>query len=144
MTSPPIPPNFSHRIWTIHRNDLIEQWGGQFPPSPPRGAATDPKLECYGTDREGAIKDAFLAGIISPSVRQRLLESDNLTFVFDKARSQEETQRNAEQITGACSSFTPISSNAAAINATASKTTKEQCLTIDEENLAAVLKKCYF
>ena len=40
MTSPPIPPNFSHRIWTIHRNDLIEQWGGQFPPSPPRGAAT--------------------------------------------------------------------------------------------------------
>ena len=51
MTSPPIPPKFSHRIWTIHRNDLIEQWGGQFPPSPPRGAATDlAGLSCYETD----------------------------------------------------------------------------------------------
>ena len=47
MTSPPIPPNFSHRIWTIHRNDLIEQWGGQFPPSPPRGAATDLQFRMF-------------------------------------------------------------------------------------------------
>ena len=39
MTSPPIPPNFSHRIRTIYRNDLIEQWGDSSP-SPPRGAAT--------------------------------------------------------------------------------------------------------
>ena len=61
--------------------------------------------------REGANKDAFIAGIVSPSVRQRLL--------------------------------TPVSSNAAAINATASET-KEQCLTIDEENLAAVREMCYF
>ena len=95
--------------------------------------------------REGAIRDAFIAGITSPSVRQRLLESDNLTLqhVFDKARSLEEAQRNAEQITGTYPSFTSVSSNAAAINATGSET-KEQCLTIDEENVAAVREKCYF
>ena len=43
----PPPTNFSHRIWTIHKNDLIEQWGGQFPPSPPRGAATDGEFSVF-------------------------------------------------------------------------------------------------
>ena len=64
---------------------------------------------------EGTIRDAFIAGITSPSVRRRLLESDNLTLqhVFDKARSLEEAQRNAEKITGTCPLLTPVSSNAA-------------------------------
>ena len=91
--------------------------------------------------RRDAIEDAFIAGIISPTVRQRLLESNNLTLrhVFDKASLLED----AEQMTRTCPSFTPVFSRAAAINATASKT-KEQCLTIDKENLAPVREKCYF
>ena len=41
MTSPPHTAKFFSSDLAIHRNDLIEKWGGQFPPSPPRGAATD-------------------------------------------------------------------------------------------------------
>ena len=57
-----------------------------------------------------------------------------MQHVFDKARSLEEAQGNAKQITGTCPSFMPVSSNAAMINATALET-KQQCLIIDEKNL---------
>ena len=73
-----------------------------------------------------------------------LLESNNLTLqhVFNKARLLE-AQRNAEEITGTCLSVTQGFSKAAVINATVSET-KEQCFTIDEENLAAAREKCSF
>ena len=48
--------------------------------------------------KEEAIRDAFIGGIISNEIRQRLLEDSNLTLqvAFEKARSLETAQRNAE------------------------------------------------
>ena len=48
--------------------------------------------------KEEAIRDAFIGGIISNKIRQRLLEDSNLTVqvAFKKARSLETAQRNAE------------------------------------------------
>ena len=48
--------------------------------------------------KEEAIRDAFIAGIISNEIRQRLLEDSNLTLqvAFEKARSLETAQRNAK------------------------------------------------
>ena len=74
-----------------------------------------------------------------------LLESDNLTMQhgFERTRSREEAQRNAEEIIGTCPSVSLVFSNAAAINATASET-KKQCFIIVGENVAAVREKCCF
>ena len=48
--------------------------------------------------KEEAIRDAFIAGVISSDIRKRLLENDNLTLqaALDKARSLETAQKNAE------------------------------------------------
>ena len=48
--------------------------------------------------KEEAIRDAFIGGIFSNEIRQRLLEDSNLTLqvAFEKARSLETAQRNAE------------------------------------------------
>ena len=48
--------------------------------------------------KEEAIRDAFIGGIISNEIRQRLLEDSNLTLqvAFEKARSLETAQRNAK------------------------------------------------
>ena len=49
--------------------------------------------ECQDT----AIRDAFIAGMHSANIRQRLLEGSDLklTSVYDKARSLDDAQRNA-------------------------------------------------
>ena len=49
-------------------------------------------------NREAAIRDAFISGITSSYIRQRLLEESELELagIFDKARSSEDAQRNAE------------------------------------------------
>ena len=49
--------------------------------------------------RQQAIRDAFVAGIHSASIRQRLIESENMNLqrIIDRARSLEEAQRNAEK-----------------------------------------------
>ena len=48
--------------------------------------------------KEEAIRDAFIGGLVSNEIRQRLLENNNLTLqaAFDKARSLETAQKNAE------------------------------------------------
>ena len=48
--------------------------------------------------KEEAIRNAVIGGIISSNIRQRLLEDNNLTLqaAFDKARSLETAQKNAE------------------------------------------------
>ena len=48
--------------------------------------------------KEAAIRDAFITGIGSPYIRQRLLEDNELRLnhVFNKARSLHEAQKNAE------------------------------------------------
>jgi len=51
--------------------------------------------------RNASIRDAFIAGLCSPYIRQRLLE-DNVTEIwaaFDKARSLDDAQRNAQSYT---------------------------------------------
>ena len=48
--------------------------------------------------KEAAIRDAFITGLGSPYIRQRLLEDNELRLnhVFNKARSLHEAQKNAE------------------------------------------------
>ena len=48
--------------------------------------------------KEAAIRDAFIAGLRSSHIRQRLLEDNQLQLinVFDKARSLHEAQKNAD------------------------------------------------
>ena len=48
--------------------------------------------------KEEAIRYAFIGGLVSNEIRQRLLENNNLTLqaAFDKARSLETAQKNAE------------------------------------------------
>ena len=55
------------------------------------------------TYREETIRDAFIAGISSNDIRQRLLESEKfeLQAIFDKARSLDVAQKSAERITSA-------------------------------------------
>ena len=49
-------------------------------------------------NREAAIRDAFIAGLSSGYIKQRLLEENTLELrtVFDKAQSLEDAQKNAE------------------------------------------------
>ena len=48
--------------------------------------------------REELIRDAFINGLFSPAIRQRLLESDTLSLqiVYDKANSLDLAQKNAD------------------------------------------------
>ena len=59
---------------------------------------------------EESIRDAFITGLRSPSIRQRLLENNTLDLkaIFDEARSLELAMRNSESY-----SSTPSSVNAA-------------------------------
>ena len=47
--------------------------------------------------RDEMLRDAFINGLLSPEIRQRLLENDKLTMdsAFDKASSMDVAQRNA-------------------------------------------------
>ena len=49
--------------------------------------------------RQEGIRDAFVAGILSNAIRQRLLESENMTLtqILDSARSLEAAQSNSEK-----------------------------------------------
>ena len=55
------------------------------------GSVQNFSVETAAQHREGAIRDAFIAKVIPPTVRQRLLESNNFTLqhAFDKASSLE-------------------------------------------------------
>ena len=48
--------------------------------------------------REELIRDAFIKGLFSPAIRQRLLESDTLSLqiAYDKANSLDLAQKNAD------------------------------------------------
>ena len=71
--------------------------------------------------REEGIRDAFIAGIMSNAIRQRLLESENLDLnsVIAKARSLEAEQINAVRFGLKCSDL--ASYNTAAINGASSE-----------------------
>ena len=61
---------------------------------------------------EDSILNAFVSGISSNFIRQRLLENDTLTLsaAFNQARTLEVAQRNAENYQSQSQSFTPVSS----------------------------------
>ena len=65
---------------------------------------------------EESIRDAFIAGIGSNDIRQRLLEqTDNLANIFDKARSLEQAYKNNEQFSNSLDHMNTASINAMTI-----------------------------
>ena len=52
---------------------------------------------------EESIRDAFISGLLSPSIRQRLLENKTLDLatMFDQARALDSAQKNSESYNGA-------------------------------------------
>ena len=59
--------------------------------------------------RQEGIRDAFMAGLMSNHIRQRLLESENinLQYILDKARSLDAAQKNSEEFSIAQAGFKP-------------------------------------
>ena len=80
--------------------------------------------------REESIQNAFITGLRSPSIRQRLLENNTLDLktVFDQARSLELAMRNSES----------YSSLPSSVNAAVPPATTEDQEEIDPGTLAAL------
>jgi len=95
--------------------------------------------------RGGAIRDAFIAGISSASIRQRLLESENLDLqhIFDKAKSLDEAQQNAEVISES-RPISSVSNNVAAMTPSDQITEPRERNISEAETVAVLTKKCYF
>ena len=89
--------------------------------------------------KEEAIRDAFIGGIISNEIRQRLLEDSNLTLQV--ARSLETAQRNAE-------SYQFVSPSAEHIAKVQSCAEDKKLEDLDRSHLedysAATAEKCVF
>ena len=98
--------------------------------------------------KEEAIRDAFIGGLISKDIRQRLLENHELTLAeaYEKARSLELAQKNAESYNAGYSQQTVSLCNSAETPATSKETTKTSELSYDASSLctAAVTEKCMF
>ena len=94
---------------------------------------------------EESIRDAFISGLSSPLIRQRLLENKtlDLTSAFDQARSLEDAQRNSELY----SLQIPHGTVAASVDSSDLGKTQED-VTYESPNIAAssstVAEKCYF
>ena len=92
--------------------------------------------------KEAAIRDAFMAGLRSSHIRQRLLEDNQLQLnnVFDKARSLHEARKNAECYSAGSSAegIASVSSTDVAVafdsNNKFSREIQGNCLTIKREN----------
>ena len=91
--------------------------------------------------RNASIPDAFIVGICSSYIRQRLSE-DNVTELqaaFDKARSLDHAQRNAQSYTS--SSLAIYANNSLAVNPTGS----DQHTSVNQpECLATETQQCFF
>ena len=90
--------------------------------------------------KKKAIRDAFIGGILSNEIRQQLLEDHNLSLkkAFDKARSLEIAQENAEAYCVGPSQLAIPSQTIAKIESKLS-----ECLS-DEEHSAAIIRKCKY
>ena len=89
--------------------------------------------------REESIRDAFITGLRSPSIRERLLENNTLDLktMFDQARSLELAMRNSES----------YSSPPSSVNAAVPPAATEDQEQIDPGTLAAVgsdTSTCFF
>ena len=89
-------------------------------------------------NQEAAIRDAFIAGLSSGYIRQRLLEDAALELqaVFDKARSLDDAQRNVE-IYSSRSEITPGT-------LAACETSSETEMHSELECLAVKRLQCFF
>ena len=87
--------------------------------------------------KEEAVRDAFIAGISSNEIRQRLLEDHNLSLqnAFDKARSLEIAQKNAQAYFTNSTQLINSSKSIASINS--------EDVSFDE-HVAAVIEKCVY
>ena len=90
--------------------------------------------------KKEAIRDAFISGILSNKIRQRLLEDHNLSLqnAFDKARSLEIAQKNAETYCVGPSQLVIPSKTIANM-----KPKLAECSS-DEEHIAAIIRKCKY
>ena len=93
--------------------------------------------------RDEMSRDAFINGLLSPEIRQRLLENDKLTMdsAFDKASSMDVAQRNA-------SAYSSLVSHVAAASAPPPPPQALESGTTELSSLAATHPrkqfKCYF
>ena len=109
-------------------------------------------VDCNHTDstsaqiKEAAIRDAFISGLQSGLIRQRILEDNNvlrLNDVFDRARRLEDARRNA-------SSYEIVQSRRLAENTAALRANKDEKLTekkkLTNAESCSVLKQasCFF
>ena len=80
-------------------------------------------------NREAAIRDAFIAGLSSGYIRQRLLEENALELrtVFDKAQSLEDAQKNAESYVMPTSKVQDVDPIAACNSSAISSALKTSC-----------------
>ena len=80
-------------------------------------------------NREAAIRDAFIAGLSSGHIRQRLLEENALELrtVFDKAQSLEDAQKNAESYVMPTSKVQDVDPIAACNSSAISSALKTSC-----------------
>ncbi|XP_045139442.1 uncharacterized protein LOC123520861 [Portunus trituberculatus] len=100
------------------------------------------------TYTEEAVRDAFITGLTSPNIRQRLLEKDSLTLseAIQLARSLDSAQRNAEEyssptVPGSLPTAAPVIATTDAVSATPLSPTSQTSAAA-----AAVSKvgTCYF
>ena len=87
--------------------------------------------------KEEAIRDAFISGILSNEIRQRLLEDHDLSLqnAFDKARSLEIAQKNAEAYCVGPSQLVIPSKTIAKMESKLAECSS------DEEHSAAIIRK---
>ena len=102
--------------------------------------------------REELVRDAFINGLLSPPIRQRLLENQKLTLseAFDQARSLDSAQRNSAMYDPsrfmAASTSTQISEDIATPDVTLISSPKKDSRKNENTTLAAVktIKNCWF
>ena len=98
--------------------------------------------------RQQAIRDAFVAGIYSASIRQRLLESANMNLqrIIDRARLLEGAQRNAEKFRAPNleASFTAATTSHALDQVSETSSTADRNVSTSGLCGAAQSTKCFF
>ena len=94
--------------------------------------------------KEEAIRDAFIGGVLSNNIRQRLLEDNNLTLqvAYDRARSLESAQNNADMY----HTIAVAPQHIAKLQSSVEHETTDQpcCSSSPEDQSAATIERCMF
>ena len=97
--------------------------------------------------KEEAIRDAFIGGMMSYNIRQRLLEDHNLTLrdAYNKARSLEIAQKNAEIYSSSSTQQNSPALNIVKIDSSVDANASDEPRSSASENCsAAIAEKCMF